>query len=67
MWYETEASGRGSTGDCGDRWLCSQLTDKPFALNLWVPKRHLRVRSEAQIERSLAQLDPYYRPLPVRK
>ncbi len=40
-----------------------KLTDKPFALNLWVPKVPLSAPSEAQFEQSLALLDPYYREL----
>jgi nitronate monooxygenase len=44
-----------------------KLTDKPFALNLWVPKGQLPAPSEAQFERSLALLDPYYLELGIAR
>jgi nitronate monooxygenase len=44
-----------------------QLTDKPFALNLWVPTGHLPMPNEAEFERSLALLDPYCRELGIAR
>jgi nitronate monooxygenase len=44
-----------------------KLTEKPFALNLWIPNGPLTVPSEAQFERAFALLDPYYRELGITR
>src|SRR5947209_5107104 len=41
------------------------LTDKPFALNLWVAHGPEPALTQAQFERALSWLEPYYRELNV--
>ncbi|MCK1445257.1 nitronate monooxygenase [Bradyrhizobium sp. 2] len=44
-----------------------ELTNKPFALNLWIPKPGVPQPSEEDYERSFARLDPYYRELGIAR
>lgn len=44
-----------------------QLTDQPFALNLWIPLGPAPVPDQARLQRALALLDPYYRELGIAR
>jgi nitronate monooxygenase len=44
-----------------------KLTDKPFALNLWIPKDNGPDPSAEDFERNFARFDPYYRELGIAR